>query len=919
MTSFLTLPVMFWLGTAAIASPIIIHLLNRRRFKIVDWAAMDFLLNANRKNRRRIQLENIILLILRCIAIFLVGLLLSRPFFPNDINLFGENQQFERIVVLDDSFSMNVRTGNKTVFENAKEKLKGFVKNLSEDKATNYLTLMLTSDIENPIIPSLPVTPDTMTEIDDVINEIRCSDFPASYDEGLRSIVEETAGKKEGLNRIFYLLTDLRQQDWWFESQSAEGNPAQNLLKDVGANTPLGCYLVDVGGDSSVNLGITSLQPESPLKSGVNNSFYVTVTNFGGETVKDVRLDFYSTESAVAQSEFIEAIEPGMSKSVTRSFPVTFELSKQDELDDDESFANVAEYWKVWATLNVEDVSRDSVEVDSTRYFAARVKRGTSVLLVDGDPSAIEDRSETYYLRRALRPVDSNSGVIPTVIGLSELSSVDFSKYQVVYLCNVDELSQGQLETLEKWVAEGGSLVLMVGDQINEAIFNRQFYFDPEKSKRVAESKSATEVQKMVGGGGLSPLKLTGMDGDVNQESWVNLDLGEESSRITAVFEGQGNIAASLVNFYSWWNSEQSGLEPIPNPVSPTLTTGKHYKFGASHASSKEYQETEAGMPTSAKERVFEVSSRAVEVGSEFVISDVLGAFEKCPIRLVTDSEAKFSYDGKLESELILNRIPKAKSKEAHQFGCWRVRYSNGDVWTVKSELPENVEDLGENTSVLAVYNDEGSHPAIAEKRFGEGRVVLCTFPADEDWTNLPQIGSANLLLHIEMCDYLGDGEQVEPPFVGEGIREVIDISRLKPSASITPPRGEKRNLTAIPFDAADPTKGKYWQLSVPKMEEAGFYDMVLVEQEKQDGKDVADSRVFSANVMPAEGDLKRLDLGEVGTDYFGDQIKLIDGTAMSAQTVQGARTEYWMYVLFLLGGILIVEQFLGWVFGRRR
>ena len=127
MASFLTIPLMFWLGLIAIASPIIIHLLNRRRFKIVDWAAMEFLLNANKKNRRRIQLENIILLILRCIAIFLLGFLLARPFFPNDVAFLGENQQFERIVVLDDSFSMNVRTGNKTIFDTAKEKVKEFL------------------------------------------------------------------------------------------------------------------------------------------------------------------------------------------------------------------------------------------------------------------------------------------------------------------------------------------------------------------------------------------------------------------------------------------------------------------------------------------------------------------------------------------------------------------------------------------------------------------------------------------------------------------------------------------------------------------------------------------------------------------------------------------------------------------------
>jgi len=48
-----------------LASPILIHLLNKRRFKIVEWAAMDFLFQADKKNRRRVQLENFVLLMLR--------------------------------------------------------------------------------------------------------------------------------------------------------------------------------------------------------------------------------------------------------------------------------------------------------------------------------------------------------------------------------------------------------------------------------------------------------------------------------------------------------------------------------------------------------------------------------------------------------------------------------------------------------------------------------------------------------------------------------------------------------------------------------------------------------------------------------------------------------------------------------------
>jgi len=62
------------------AVPILIHLLARRRFRRIRWAAMDFLLDAERRNRRRMRLEEWILLLLRCLAVLLLALLVARPF-----------------------------------------------------------------------------------------------------------------------------------------------------------------------------------------------------------------------------------------------------------------------------------------------------------------------------------------------------------------------------------------------------------------------------------------------------------------------------------------------------------------------------------------------------------------------------------------------------------------------------------------------------------------------------------------------------------------------------------------------------------------------------------------------------------------------------------------------------------------------
>src|SRR5438128_9444287 len=57
-------------GAASI--PIIIHLLNRNRYRVVTWAAMRFLLTAQRKNTRRMRLEQWLLLAIRTVMVLLM-------------------------------------------------------------------------------------------------------------------------------------------------------------------------------------------------------------------------------------------------------------------------------------------------------------------------------------------------------------------------------------------------------------------------------------------------------------------------------------------------------------------------------------------------------------------------------------------------------------------------------------------------------------------------------------------------------------------------------------------------------------------------------------------------------------------------------------------------------------------------------
>ena len=65
-------------GVLLVSSPIVIHLINRIRFKRVKWAAMEFLLKAQKRVRRKMILQQLLLLLLRILAVLLVGFLIAR-------------------------------------------------------------------------------------------------------------------------------------------------------------------------------------------------------------------------------------------------------------------------------------------------------------------------------------------------------------------------------------------------------------------------------------------------------------------------------------------------------------------------------------------------------------------------------------------------------------------------------------------------------------------------------------------------------------------------------------------------------------------------------------------------------------------------------------------------------------------------
>src|SRR3989441_7460467 len=135
-------------GAALVSLPILIHLINRMRFRRVRWAAMEFLLKSQKRNRRRLIIEQLLLLALRCALVLLAVLLVSRYLFSFTI---FEPQNTLHVVVLDDSLSMSDQWKeegeDKDCFKIGKDMIvKDIAKNAVQARTAQRLVLLYLSE-----------------------------------------------------------------------------------------------------------------------------------------------------------------------------------------------------------------------------------------------------------------------------------------------------------------------------------------------------------------------------------------------------------------------------------------------------------------------------------------------------------------------------------------------------------------------------------------------------------------------------------------------------------------------------------------------------------------------------------------------------------------------------------------------------
>ena len=292
-------------GAALVASPIIIHLINRMRYRRVQFAAMEFLLQSQRRNRRRILIEQLLLLLLRILIVLGIVALIARLVLdPSELSLF-QGAQSHHVVVLDDSGSMRDQLGESTAWDESLEIVRKLVAEGSRRPGTQKFTLLTLSNPDQPLVTQREVDETFLVELDGKLRNQKCTHQTLDLVKGLEGASNVLLEDRATIRHL-HVISDYRQPDWQEQQSLAQ------IVKELDS-AGVTINLVKTVGRRNGNLGITSLSGDLQVASvGVPVRFSLTIQNFSDQVATKVPVNVFQDGQKLPLTINFDRIEVGV-------------------------------------------------------------------------------------------------------------------------------------------------------------------------------------------------------------------------------------------------------------------------------------------------------------------------------------------------------------------------------------------------------------------------------------------------------------------------------------------------------------------------------------------------------------------------------------------------------------------------------
>ena len=442
--SFLAPWILYGLG--AVSLPILIHLWQRRRVIEVPISTLRFLKAIAARTSRSSKLENILLLLLRCLLFALVIFAAARPvMLAKTAQMLGGDIPRTIVLVIDNSMSMGYVGGGQKRLETAKAGARALLDDL---KQGDRVALIAASDHARLLIAE-PTIDRTVAR--KAVDDIQLTEDRSDFAVALREAGKIVAHAERGVRQIF-LFTDSQDTGW----RSTVSNPS--VVFDT-AWQQTGPQLIVVRPDDlqPLNACVKQVRIDSPfLAPGGTVRGVSIVENFSTTPLHDL-LKISIGAERVAQKP--AEVPPGVAVEVPFEFQAPSVSGR-------------------WAHGTVA-LSGDNLTGDDSFFFTLPVYQSPRALVVEGTTVGPDRLRPAYFLRKALA-VDTENAIQLRSIAASQLDDTGIENQSVIFLADPGKLGDRSIVRLERFLEGGGTVVLFPGDQSRLTDFDN-FSFLPGK------------------------------------------------------------------------------------------------------------------------------------------------------------------------------------------------------------------------------------------------------------------------------------------------------------------------------------------------------------------------------------------------------------------------------------------------------
>ena len=464
MSSFFLNPWML-AGLAGICLPILVHLLVRRRYDVVDWGAMQFL-QPGLRTRRRLQLQDLLLLFIRIALIAIPALALARPWISAGLFSGYESAGSRDVVlVIDSSISMGRPDGISTVHQTALRRADRYLDSLKEDD-----TAMLIDARDVPrVLVSSPIN-----EMAVVRSQLDALEGPAGYGNLIAACQRAVSllAQASHQHRDIVIFTDAQRCGWLTEDD--ESWKQWNALRSVGPIKPR-VWVLDCAdhlgpSQNTVTVGRLQVRPENPVP---DTTVEVTTTIHSHAAAdRNVTIDLQQNGQTIAEHHASLTLPAG---SVTqRKFVLSPNSPGPHQI-----------------TLRVDD-PEDEIQADNQAHAVVFVRPPLDVMLLRAATREGESSRSCLFLETALAATEESASLVRlTLADNTELTATALQESDVVILCGLEGLPADATGWLVDAVEAGVGLLVIPDSYTTAAEFDRVL------DRQLTPGVKLTEVQRV--------------------------------------------------------------------------------------------------------------------------------------------------------------------------------------------------------------------------------------------------------------------------------------------------------------------------------------------------------------------------------------------------------------------------------------